>query len=313
MVKLYRNGIGPVNEAIHRRRFLATLAAIWCTSRVMAAPDDAEAAAVAEVLRSQGLGPVRTDAGGGYLAIGDAPAAFLQAARRLCEGLARDFLDHFQARKFPVARPAIPMTLIVLSGPAAYAKYLGIAQDEAEGGHYDLDTNRLVLFDNRARADAGALSARANTVALMHEAAHQLCFNTGLLDRARDIPTAISEGLAVYCETRRPDGRGRVGQVNFDRLAALSGQSLFPVSDLLTRDTLFDEQKTQQVAYSQAWVLVHLLMQTPEAQARLRAYLDRLRSTGAPAGRLDDARTTLGDLQRLDSDLRKHALKLGAR
>jgi hypothetical protein len=54
-------------------------------------------------------------------------------------------------------------------------------------------------------------------------------------------------------------------------------------------------------------------MQTPEAQARLRAYLDRLRSTGAPAGRLDDARTTLGDLQRLDSDLRKHALKLGAR
>lgn len=296
MSKLYRNLSELVNDATPRRAFLAALlwgCAIGHAARAKTITDEGEdkvdeTAIVTAALRQSGLGPVRTDLSSGYLAIGDASASFLQAARRLCEALARDFIAHFQIRKFAVTQPAKPLTLIVLSGPDAYAKLLGIPQDEAVGGHYDLDTNRLVLFDNRARADVGPLAARANTVALMHEAAHQLCFNTGLLDRRRDVPKAVSEGLAVYCETRRPDGRTRIGQVNTDRRDSLVGHPLIPVADLLTKDALFDEEKTQQVAYAEAWLLTHLLMQSPESQARFQAYLGRIRDRSELDHRIED-------------------------
>ncbi len=46
-------------------------------------------------------------------------------------------------------------------------------------------------------------STRVNTFTLVHEAIHQLTYNTGLLDRQADVPVAISEGLATFGEHAR--------------------------------------------------------------------------------------------------------------
>ncbi len=87
------------------------------------------------------------------------------------------------------------------------------------GGHYDLDTNRLVMFDFRPASDEIDLQAdpeRVNLLALVHETTHLLCFNTGMLSRQTDVPDWVSEGsghlrrtLAKKQEASHTD---RVGQ-----------------------------------------------------------------------------------------------------
>lgn len=295
----------------HRRRFLAASLLTTLAGRALRAraDDDAECAAVQALLHKAGVDRVACKARANYLAIGDAPAAFIEAALKLCDGLQHDFLSHFEAKGFAVSTPKRRLTLVVLSGPEAYARYLNVAPDEAVGGHYDLQTNRLVLFDNRQRADAGPLAARANTVSLMHEATHQLCFNTGLLDRDADVPLAISEGLGVYGEVRSVDGRSRIGRRNTERLADLDAARREPgvvpgLSALIADDTLFEKAETQRAAYARSWLLVYHLMRSATRLPQFRGYLEAIRARRDASRRLDDARAAFGDLDRLDRELK---------
>ncbi len=60
---------------------------------------------------------------------------------------------------------------------------------------------------------------------LAHEATHQLCYNTGLLNPKGDTPAAIVEGLACYSEARRLRGRSEPGLLNSERLDSLCAHS----------------------------------------------------------------------------------------
>ena len=295
-----------------RRRILAALA-LTAAGRAIRLPadepDDAEAAAVRDQVRRAGLGTIRSKVSDRYLVLGDAPEPFLAEALRLCDGLARDFLGHFAQKGFDVEPPSKRLTVVVLSSPEAYAAYLGRPPGEAAGGHYEPGTNRLIIFDNRARANHGAGVARANTIALMHEAAHQLTFNTGLLDRRADVPGWLSEGLAMYCEVRRPDGRTKVGARNEERLLVLrqarAAGSWPKVAELLAADALLDDPQTEQAAYALSWLLVYHLMRSPERLPDFRAYLIALRGRRDPTRRLEHARAAFGNPAQLDTELER--------
>lgn len=272
---------------------------------------ESEEASIRQSLTASGLGLVQARSGPLYLVVGDAPGAFLDQALALCEALARDFLAHFQARKFAVRRPERRLSVVALAGPESYAALLGAPQGEAVGGHYDPASDRLVLFDNRGRAGAGPLVARANTVALMHEGAHQLTFHTGLLDPAADVPLCIHEGLGTYAETRRPDGRTGIGRPNeprlLDLLSALRrGEPLLPLSELFTNDGLLTDPATQQQAYAQSWHLVYYLMQQTQRRVEFRSYLESLRPVGGVSvgDRLRVAEAAFGDLAALERAVR---------
>src|SRR5205807_4624560 len=115
---------------------------------------------------------------------------------------------------------------------AGFEAYLGNALRTPVTGLYHLGTNRFVMYDfgqNRnyiaARRQAeqrsrqftlqldrqrylGAVQRRArdlrsdtNVNTIMHEVAHQLSFNTGMLNRHADVPLWLAEGLACYCES----------------------------------------------------------------------------------------------------------------
>lgn len=261
-------------------------------------------------LQEAGLEPIRTRVLGLYLGIGDAPDAFIRRALELCESLARDMLGHFRKRGFPVEPPATPMTVVVLAGPESYGRFLGAPEDEAVGGHYEIGSNRLVMFDNRGRADGGPLLERANTVVLMHEAMHQLTFNTGLLRREARVSLAIHEGLGTYAETRRPDGRVPIGLLNEPRFQVLAAalrqdESWLTVSRLLD-DELFRVPATVQRAYAGSWFLVHQLLNRPERTRQFRVYLDAINRTpsDSPWDPLKPAIEAFGDLERLDNELR---------
>jgi hypothetical protein len=182
------------------------------------------------------------------------------------------------------------------------------------GGHYDVDSNQLVVFDSRDNQNGLAASARVNTFTLVHEAIHQLTYNTGLLERRGDVPVAISEGLATFGELwQRSNRRSTLGVKNAARLEVFNqpdgDAAWIPVAELLTKDGLFDDPDMLQVAYAESWVLVHYFMRTPAKLPKFRAYLEAIRPRREPSHRLEDAKAHLGDLARLDKDLRQYRNK----
>ncbi len=76
------------------------------------------------------------------------------------------------------------------------------------------------------------------------------------------------------------------------------------MTELITLDRLFEADDARQVAYAQAWLLVHELMQSASRLPQFRSYLAALRNRRDAAHRLDDARAAFGDLAQLDAEVR---------
>lgn len=254
-----------------------------------------------------------------YVGIGDAPADFRAEAVSICESLAKVYRDYFEMKNFKVVIPKSRLIVIILKNKDSYKAFLGDvagADVGAEvGGHYDVETNQFVVFDSQHNDNRRAASSRVNTFTLVHEAIHQLTYNTGLLERQGDVPVAISEGLATFGELwQHTNRRSTLGVKNSARLAAFSQpdghDAWIPVEEILTKDELFEDPDTAQVAYAESWVLVHYLMKTtPSKLTKFRDYLDALRKRRDPSHRLEDARTHVGDLARLDKELKKYRHK----
>lgn len=284
-------------------------------------PDDERAVAgVRDQARKAGLGELQVRWTDHFVGVGNAPPEeYIVQALRRCEPFSREFLDHFAKHGFTLRHPAHRMMVVALKDDDSYQKYSGESRAATVGGHYDLDTNQLVVFDFRPQqADLAAGAKRVNTFTLIHETAHMLCYNTGLLPPGGEVPVAISEGLATYAELwtpPRPRERSSIGRVNQPRLAALDEPDAvwIPIARLLADDGLFDNPKTENLAYAEAWLLVHDLMQKPESLPRFRAYLAGLPKPGGKVGREATAESALGSLRDLDADVRRHARRVRSR
>jgi hypothetical protein len=250
-----------------------------------------------------------------YLGVGDSPDRHREKALEVCEQLAEAYEKHFRSAGFAVSFPAQRLTVVALKDRTSYEKFLGEEAGDDEGGHYDLENNRLVIFDFRpAEGKPVNNPERVNTFTLVHEGIHQLTFNTGLLNRQGDVPLCVSEGLATYGEQWRPRSRSAFGLSNEFRRDVLARQpdlaeAWVPVAKLLTDDTLFEQADTAQLAYAQSWVFTHYHLRTSSKRPKFRAYLQSIRERRDPSNRLKDASASLGDLDRLDRDLRKHAAR----
>ncbi len=263
-----------------------------------------------------GLPPFRSSWTEHFFGIGDAPDRYREQALTISRSLAAAFQKHFRSKGFDVAFPDRRLTIVALASPKSYAAFLGEDPGPVVGGHFDIDSNRLVIFD--FRPDAANLAAdpeRINSLTLIHEATHQLTFNTGLLNRLGDVPLCLSEGLAMYGEVWRPGGRPPLGATNTPRLQALAqarnqAAAWIPLDGLLSDDEPLRAEATQQQAYAQSWLWVQALLTNRASLPRFRAYLDAIRPRRDPKQRLDDATTHLGNLDRLDRTLQQAARRL---
>jgi hypothetical protein len=267
--------------------------------------DEAEIARVEKQARDSGLGPFSSTKTEHFLVIGDAPLPFQREAVQLCENLGKAFLAHFRARHFAVDYPVNRLTLIVLKDEKSYAGLLKDVPGKVFLGHYDLETNRLAIFDFRSRKEGtGAQAEQDNLLALAHETAHQLMFNTSMLDRRGNLPLCILEGLANYVETWRPGAKNSIGAENRRRLEALrQAEDWISIPDLLADDKAFAPQ-TEQLAYAESWLLVHYMLRSTTRQPRFRNYLARAQAVTKPDERISIAEATLGSLNKLDRDVK---------
>jgi hypothetical protein len=326
-------------EGVGRRAWLAgVLAASWLGGRrawgdeppAPAGDEQHDEEMVREAARKAGLKRVGASRSAHYQAIGDAPDDFRALTLRECEALARDFVAHYKAQGFEVEAPARRLTVVALADDRSFAAYMRNPRlrltvrlndpEPAIHGLYSHGANALVVFDHRALGpQLGARGGYENVRAVAHEGTHQLCFNTGLLDRHGDAPKAVVEGLAMYGEVRPPTGAGcsAPGQLNRMRLFDLAkgqrrGLAWIAVEQLLTDDRPLTKGATHAglLAYAESWLLVYFLMKDRARLSGFRAYLNAVRARRGPASRLEDARTHLGDLARLDRDLRAHSVRL---
>ncbi|MFO0910326.1 MAG: DUF1570 domain-containing protein [Isosphaeraceae bacterium] len=287
-------------------RLLAGFTLVSLTKRLHAEEPSAAEATARRRFEEVGLTNVGVSRSEHYLALGDAQTDFREEALAIAERLAGSYREYFTGKELPVKFPDRRMTVVALKGRSSYAAFKGEEIPDAEAGHYDIDADRLVIFDSRGPGGlpGSTNQRRINTLTLVHEAIHQLTFDTGLVSRESDVPVALSEGLATFGELWTRD-QPRLGQFNRPRLLALKTHDWIPVEEILTDDTLFEKEDAAQSAYSIAWLLTHTLLKTRARQ--FKVYLDLVRTRKDATHRSADAEKAFGPLERLDRELKKLA------
>jgi hypothetical protein len=203
----------------------------------------------------------------------------------LFERLHDTFATYWTNAGLEIRRPQHPLVVVIFADRRAYEAYaardLGAAADRVVG-YYNLLSNRVTTFDltgsdslpkpagrrpGRAGLEILASPEAAGLVAtLVHEATHQMAFNTGMHQRLAPVPLWVSEGIATCFET--PDltnarGWKGIGGVNTARLDRfLQGSRPGGLRELVAGDEPFRRAAEGLDAYARAWALTHFLMKT---------------------------------------------------
>ena len=245
-----------------------------------------------------------------YLICYNTSKAYAQWCGSLYERLHRGFYNYWRKRGMELHDPDTMLVAVVFDSESSYAEYgrdeLGDAAKSIVG-YYSLQSNRIATYDLTGHGDVRAANGRrpgtsavindilsqpsaAPTVATtIHEATHQLAYNSGLQTRYADNPLWLSEGLAIYFET--PDlgskrGWRGIGAVNSVRLNQfrqdLANGNRQPLLELLTNDKLLRSSDTALGGYAQSWGLCYYLAKRHPKQ--LAKYLAEL-SEKPPLGK----------------------------
>lgn len=227
--------------------------------------------------------------------------AYAEWCGGLYERLNRAFFNYWENRGVELREPEYPLVALVFDNQASYLEYsrrdLGTPATNMIG-YYNLQTNRVTMYDLTGVDDLRQNGRRTTTAShvnqilsqpqaertvatIVHEATHQLAYNSGLQTRLADNPFWVSEGIAVYFET--PDlkssrGWRNIGSVNrvnlFQFRKSLRTRPADSLVTLLSDDSRFRDAKLAPTAYAEAWALNYFLIRTQRKQ--YAEYLQRL-------------------------------------
>jgi hypothetical protein len=266
-----------------------------------------------------------------YVVCSQAPRYYAEWCATLLERLRFAFDNFWKQRGFDLSEPEFPLVALILKDERSFLAYGASLGHDLRGtvGFYDISSNRVVFFDFSGGANERDLRSRMTGAAkqvatVIHEATHQMAFNTGLQTRLADNPLWLTEGLAMYFET--PDlstdkGWKTIGAVNDLRLgqfrADLGRRPADSLSTLIADDSRFTDPERMGSAYAESWVLTHYLIKTRAAD-----YSRYMREVGRKPRlvfdtreeRLAEFRAVFGDsLEKLDKEFLKYASRLRPR
>lgn len=194
--------------------------------------------------------------------------AYARRVAALYEQLYRSFYTYWKNQQWKLSPPEFPLTSLVFKDRQEFLKYardeIGETADSVIG-YYHLGTNRMITYN--------VPDFERNVATIIHEATHQLAYNSGMQQRYADNPMWVSEGLAMYFET--PDRRnlnkwrgiGRVNQVNLARWRKyLPNRPDESLVTLLSDDSRFRSSATAAAAYAEGWALSYFLIKTKRKQ-----------------------------------------------
>jgi hypothetical protein len=221
-----------------------------------------------------------------YMIFYNGPQAYADWCGSLFERLYSAFHNLWSNQHFEMAKPEFPLVAIVFADKPSYVRYaektLGDAADSIIGYYEPETTNRIIMYDlteNVAGPGRSGISARISRFlespnapgaisTIVHEATHQIAFNSGLHQRLSDCPKWFSEGIAMYCETpdlSRSKGWAGIGAKNSTRLGDFRQflQQRRPVKSLkslIEDDERLIDPKQVIDAYAESWALTYFLL-----------------------------------------------------
>jgi hypothetical protein len=243
-----------------------------------------------------------------YVIVHNTNDPYVRWCASLFERLFRGFYNYWKTRGMKLVEPRFPLVAVIFNGREGFEKYSAAALGDSVSnmiGYYNMQTNRTALYY--------LPNAERRVATIIHEAAHQLSYNSGLQVRLAENPLWVSEGLAVYFEA--PDlsnsrGWGTIGKVNTVNLQRFHGylgkRDANSLATLIQNDARFSEDP--EAAYGEAWSLNYFLL-----KAKGKQYTDYLRrlsqrrplETLDPRQRLDDFTASFGDLRKFDTEFLK--------
>lgn len=271
-----------------------------------------------------------------YLICYNTSPAYAEWVGGLYERLFSAFYNYWRRRSVDLKEPEFPLVALVFDSRTSYAQYVRHELGDATGsiiGYYSLKSNQINMYDltgieglkpggNRnssARINAvlSQPGAERTVATIVHEATHQIAFNSGLQTRFADVPFWVSEGIAIYFETpdlasskgwRNIGGINRVNLFNFRK--SLRSRPPDALQRLLSDDKRFRDSQTAAEAYAEAWSLNYYLLRKYEKE--YVAYLKDLAQLAplveeGPEFRLSLFRKHFGqDLAAIDHDFLRY-------
>jgi len=187
------------------------------------------------------------------------------------EDLYRSCMNYFRLHDFKIHEPDFPLVAIVWPKREDFLRYAQLEGTPLRDdilGYYSPTTNRVALYDLASGSGANRMW-RQNDATIIHEATHQMAFNTGVHNRFASTPTWLAEGLGTLFEApgvwdwrnyTQPADRINRGRLTQFRQWLKSGRTAGAFVGLLGSDRQF--QSNPAAAYSESWAWAFFLTET---------------------------------------------------
>jgi hypothetical protein len=187
------------------------------------------------------------------------------------EELYRSCIHYFNRRELRIHEPQFPLVAVVWPRRDDFVHYAAAEGSNVRSdvlGFYSPISNRVTLYDQGASGGIARVW-NENESTIIHEATHQMAFNTGVHNRFASTPMWVVEGLGTMFEApgvwnwrdfpRQSDrvNRGRLAQF---RQWRQTGRKPGALVSLLQSDRLF--QSNPPAAYAESWAWVFFLTET---------------------------------------------------
>lgn len=217
-----------------------------------------------------------------------APSGQVMRWRDRFNALLSGYLRYFDVRGWPLQRPDFPLCVTVFESREEFLRYAAKQYQQLPSsvvGSYFPRSNRCVLYNIDSNQGHGTSSTNwsETEATIVHEAVHQLAFNTGLHERLGMDPLWFVEGLATMFEQPSVYDPRHASLTIEQRMIGFRRQRLQPLwkqpeqlAPLLSRLVETDSPFSQQpdLAYDLSWALTfYLAERMPNA---LRDYTVRL-------------------------------------
>lgn len=218
-----------------------------------------------------------------------APQSHAARWRDRFQSLLAGYVRYFEVRGWPLRQPDFPLVVIVLPDRNAFQRYFARESTHALGnvvGSYFPRSNRCVLYERDGVLGTDWSETEATVV---HEAVHQLAFNTGVHERLTENPLWLVEGLATMFEQPAVyDSRVNHGSLA-SRMLASKVHQIQPIlrepgalesriKGLIESDSMFQLEPLP--AYAVAWALAFYLSERMPKEFAEYLKLQRNRDIG---------------------------------
>lgn len=244
-----------------------------------------------------------------YVVCSNSAPEYVEFCGKLLEVVFDQYFLFMAEQKIEVTAPIQRLPIVIFASSGEFQTFAAKQHPEISfadtPGYYSVTDNQTLLLDltgDRSVRSASTIRRRLSekplqVATVVHEAVHQLAFNSGLQVRMADNPLWISEGLAMYFETtssrssllwNRPGLVNRRHQPGFMKLLDdhhVSGT----MNTLIESDSAFMDSAEMPAAYGKAWALTHFLVR--EKKVEMQKYLVTLSQRKPMVGLNDAVRT----------------------